>query len=285
MSLDAALRARVAELARPVAALLEVLCIAERPLTQEVASLACKLEGAAFVDACAVLRVARLCRTDGSRPTDSIGPYHDRVTEALTATLPEARQVEIHDALTAAFERTGGDARAIVRHAQAANQPERAARNALLAAEKARETMAFDRAAEFYRTAIALGQYDGQAHRELHYKLACSLASAGRGPEAAETFELLCRGADPAMRRDCQRQAAEQWLITGRIDRGLGTINLALEEIGEPRLLTPIRALSALLWRRTFLGLRGLRWDASSQGLRRHRTGHASRCSLRRLLA
>jgi len=262
MSLDGALQARMATLPSPAAALLTVLCIASRPITQEVAAFAAKLDGVAFAKATSVLRVARLARTDGSRTTDTIGPYHDRVREALIATLDEAESTSTHDALAAALERTGGDARAIVRHAIAARMPARAAAHAEIAAQKASHMMAFDQAAEFYETALALGAFSDEKRRSLSLKLASAFANAGRGPEAAETFAAASEGAEPALRRDCQRQAAEQWLITGRIDEGLNMIARALEEIGEPLLATPQRALFALLWRRLHLKMRGLRWKA-----------------------
>jgi len=270
MSLDAALQARMSALSAPAASLLTVLCIAGRPITQEVASLAARLDGTEFAKATSVLRVAHLARTDGSQTSDTIGPYHDRVREARIAALDEAERVATHDALAAALEQTGGDPRTIVRHARAAGQLARAAANAEVAASKASAMMAFDQAAEFYQTALALGSYDDATTRALRLKLAAAFADAGRGPEAAQTYAAASEGAEPAVRRDCQRQAAEQWLITGRIDEGLDMIGSALEEIGESVLSTPKRALAALLWRRLHLSVRGLGWkERAESDLRR----------------
>ncbi len=265
ISLDAALQARMASLPRPAVSLLEVLCLAGRPITQAVAALASKLEGADFAQACAVLRVAHLARTGGTRQRDSIGTFHDRVREAFVATLAESQRVATHEALTAALERTGGDARDIVRHAQAAGQPARAAANALVAAQRADDTMAFDQAAELYETALALGTHDEATTRTLRLKLATALVNSGRGPQAAQTFALVSEDAEPALRRDCQRRAAEQWLITGRIEEGLSMIDRSLTELGEPLLATPKRALAALIWRRLCLFTRGLEWQERPQ--------------------
>ncbi len=259
-SLDGALQARMAALPPQAAELLAVLCIGGQRITRDVAALAAGLDGAAFARAISVLRVARLARTDGSQSTDTLVPYHDRVSEALLSTLDGARRVAVHDCLATALEQTGGDARAIVRHAMAAGQSARAAVNALVAARKANRAMAFDQAADFYEKAIALGSHDEATTSDLRMGLATALANAGRGSQAAEMFVLACEGADPARRRECQRQAAEQWLITGRLREGLGMIGTALEEIGEPRLLAPRRAMAAVMWRRTLLNVRGLAW-------------------------
>ncbi len=265
MSLDAALQARITALPRPAVTLLEVLCLAGRPITQAVAALASKLEGADFAQACSVLRVAHLARTDGTRSTDPIGTYHDRIREAFVTTLVESRRVATHEALTAALERTGGDPRAIVRHAKAAGQPARAAANALVAAQRAEDTMAFDQAAELYETALALGTHDEPITRALRLKLAVALANAGRGPEAAQTFALVSEDAEPALRSHCQRRAAEQWLLTGRLTDGLSMIDRSLAEVDEPVWRSPARARVALLWQRLCLFLRGLRWRVRAE--------------------
>ena len=64
-------------------------------------------------------------------------------------------------------------------------------------------------------------------------------------------------GAEPAVRLDCQRQAADQWIITGHLEQGLAALRSLLAEIGEPLAATPRRALARVVWHRTRLRLRG----------------------------
>jgi len=258
MSLDAALQARMVALEPPARALLRVLCIAGRPITQEVATLAAKLDGTAFPKASSVLRVAYLARTDGTRIHDTIGPYHDRVQEVFVATLSEAERVATHDALAAALERTGGDPRAIVRHAIAAGMAARAATYAEEAAHRAKATMAFDQAAEFYETALTVGTHDRPTQLRLRLARAETLKSAGRGREAAEAFVLAAVAAEAAKAEHtlsvhCRIQAVEQWLVSGHLDEGFAASTALLAGIGEPSARSPKRALASLLWNRACL--------------------------------
>ena len=72
--------------------------------------------------------------------------------------------------------------------------------------------------------------------------------SAGRGPEAADVLMLAADDADPAVRLDCQRKAAEQWINTGHLDKGMDVLRASLAEIGEPLAASPGRALARVLW-------------------------------------
>jgi len=257
MSLDAALQARMNDLSQPARALLTVLCIAGRPITQEVAAHAASLDGAAFSKAASVLRIAHLARTDGSRMHDAIGPYHDCVREALVATLNDAERAAAHEALAAALERTDGDPRAIVRHAVAAGMPARAAARAEEAAQKASASMAFDQAAEFYETALCLAAQDAQTLLKLRLARADALKSAGRCHEAAEAFNLAAQTekVEAAVKVHCQLEAVQQWLISGHLDQGFAASSALLQAIGEPTAKTPARALSSLLWNRLRLSI------------------------------
>jgi len=257
LSLDGALQARMADLPPTATALLTVLCVAGGPITQEVAAFAANLDGTAFAKATSVLRVAYLARTDGSRTSDSIEPYHHRVREAFVAMLDESQRSITHYDLTRALERTGGDARAIVRHAVAAGMPGRAAAHAEEAAQKAIATMAFDQAAEFYATALAVGSKEPQTQLRLLLARAEILKSAGRGREAAEGFMLAAQAeqAEHALRVQCQIQAVEQRLIAGQLDEGFAASTALLADIGEPMAKTPARALTSLMWNRLRLSM------------------------------
>src|SRR5205085_11522387 len=117
-------------------------------------------------------------------------------------------------------------------HLAAAGDSASAARHAELAADRAANLLAFERAASLYREALRLGEPTGDARRALELRLAAALADAGRGPEAADVFLRAADGADPATRLECRRQAAEQLIITGHLDAGLAALEQLLAEIG-----------------------------------------------------
>ncbi len=263
MRLEDALWGRIANLEPAPLRLLEVLAVAGTPIAQEVAAHATRQDYPVFEKAAAMLRVAFLARTSGARETDTIEPYHDRVTDAVLASTDRDRKVACHERLAIALERAGAansDPQALVRHLEGAGESARAARRAAEAGLRAADALAFDRAAAFFQTALRLGDYDATSRRDLLVRLGETIANSGRGQQAAEAFLEAAEGADPAMRLVCRRRAAEQLLISGRIEEGLRTIDGLLSDLGAPMPTSPRRALMSLLWQRAKLKMRGLRW-------------------------
>jgi len=211
----------------------------------------------------AMLRAGYLARTSGARETDTIEPYHDRVSEAVVASMDGARRVACHERLAIALERAGAansDPQALVRHLEGAGEAVRAAHRAAEAGLRAAGALAFDRAAAFFQTALRLGDYDDSSRRDLLIRLGEAIANSGRGWQAADSFLEAAEGADPATRLVCRRRAAEQLLISGRIEKGLRAIDGLLADLGAPMPKTPRRALMSLIWQRVKLKLRGMRW-------------------------
>ena len=259
-TLEEMLTRRIARLTPAARALLEVLAVFGGPLAQDVAALAAELSTAAQVKATAALRAAHLVRTDGTRRSDRVVAYHDRVREHVDAQLTAARRRLLHERLALAMERTGQatlNPHALVRHARAAGRNTLAATYALAAARRAVDALAFDQAADDFAEAIELGTHDEPTLRGLQIERATALMHAGRGPEAAATFMAAAHGAEPAVRLDCQRQAAEQWIITGHLQQGMAALRSSLDDIGEPPAGSPRRALARVLWHRARLRLRG----------------------------
>ncbi len=267
-TLDEMLTARIAELPAAAQRLLDVVSVSGVPLAQEVAAIAAEQSSAEQISATAVLRAAHLARTDGVRRSDRIVAFHDRVREHVAARLDEAKRRHLHERVALALEQSGAaehDPRELVRHARAAGRVTLAAARAQSAARQAMTALAFDQAAEFFAVAIELGSYDPETLRGLRIELATALVHAGRGPEAATQFLAAADGADPAVRLDCQRQAADQWIITGHLERGMAALRTSLADIGEPLAATPRRALARVLWNRARLRLRGIRHERRSE--------------------
>ncbi len=261
---DEMLTTRIDELPPHAQRLLEVVAVAGGPLAQEVAAIAAELSSADQIKAATILRAAHLARTDGVRRADRIVAYHDRVREHVTARLDASHRRLLHERLAVALEQAGAaehDPRALVRHARAAGRDALAAAHAQSAARHAMGALAFDQAAEFFAVAIDLGSYDRATLRGLQIELATALMHAGRGPEAATQFVAAAEGAEPAVRLDCQRQAADQWIITGHLERGMAALRTSLAGIGEPLAATPRRALARVLWNRARVRLHGIGHD------------------------
>ena len=253
---------RIAALEAAARHVLEAVVVAGVPVAQEIVMSAAAVEGAQLQRAMATLRGARLVSTSGARMSDSVEPYHDRVRQAVLAHFAPEQQRRWHGRLALALEASRrGDPELLATHWWESGDAERAVRYLVRAAEQAVGALAFDRAARLFRRAIDLSPKEEQEPlRALRAKLGDALVNAGRCAEAAEAFLAAAEGANDAMRLYFQRRAAEQNMISGHIEQGLGQLRDVLSEVGLELPGTPARAVLSLLWHRARLRLRGLRW-------------------------
>jgi hypothetical protein len=265
LHLENVLAERLGRLPEPARRLLEVLAVAGRPVTRDVAFRAAGSPATEGIRIAGLLRAEGLARTSGSRGESRIEASHDRVAEAVRAGITADEERRLHRSLAAALEAAGAAHRepdALVRHLEAAGETARAAELATRAAGLAAASAAFDNAAELYRTALRLDARSGEERRRLLLLLAEALTNAGRGAEAADLYLEAAVGADEATRIDSQRRAAEQLIVTGHVERGLAIVSEVLLEIGERLPSTPLRALLSLLWTRARLFVRGFGWKS-----------------------
>jgi eukaryotic-like serine/threonine-protein kinase len=263
LSLEEVVLARVSRLEAPARRLLEIVAVAGSPLPQRVAADAAGLEPAELARQLPMLRAGNLVRTEGARGADLVEPYHDRVRELVAGALAATEVPRCHLALADVLEASGAaerDPELLVRHLEQAGQPARAAAYAERAAARALGTLAFDRAAELYAKALALGDPSDEERRALQSRRGMALANAGRGKEAAEACLAAADGAAADARREHLRLAAEQLLICGYVEQGLAVIGDVLAEVGMRLPATPRRALASALYWRAAVRLRGLRW-------------------------
>ena len=262
-TLDDALWARVALLRPDARALLEAVCLAGAPIAIDVASAACRLDATTVGRAASSLRVAGLAREIQRGRLIALEPYHDRVREAVYGRITEAQRWDGHARLAAALESSGEprDPQLLLRHFRHAQMPDRAARYAEDAAQRSLDASAFDQAAELWRISLDLVPRNKDDRRRLLLRLGEALVNAGRGAEAADVYLEAAEGADRPTRLDCHRHASEQLLISGRIDRGLKSLDELLAEIGVTVPATPKRALFSLIRHRLQLRLRGLGFE------------------------
>jgi serine/threonine protein kinase/tetratricopeptide (TPR) repeat protein len=259
--LDEAIGARVDALEPQARALVEVLAVAGEPLTTSLAADAARLSLAEVHARLPALRAAHLVRVSDGAASDRLECYHDRVREGVTGRLDGVTLRRHHLALAAALEAAGAAAAsplALVRHLEAAGETDRAATHAEVAAGRAAESLAFDRAADLYRTALRLGRHAAEPRRRLTMALADALMNAGRLAEASKAYEEAAQGADASTRLDCRRKAAQYLLTSGDVENGLAALATVLGELGELLPASPRAALARLLWGRARLRLRGV---------------------------
>jgi tRNA A-37 threonylcarbamoyl transferase component Bud32/tetratricopeptide (TPR) repeat protein len=266
VSLDQAIWQRVQRLPEGPLGLLAVVAVAGRPLRQEEALRAADL-GADGLSALALLRANHLVRTVGPSGEEALVAYHDRVRESVTAHLdPEALR-GTHHRLALALEATGkADPELLAAHFSGAGRSAAAGLYYGLAAERAAQSLAFERAAQLYRQAIRLCPEVSRDLRSLRRHLADALANAGRGAEAAAEYQALAPGAGPDEALELRRLSAFQWLISGHIDEGLAAMRAVMSAVGLALPAPGWRSLCSLLWRRLLLRFRGLQFRQREAG-------------------
>jgi eukaryotic-like serine/threonine-protein kinase len=243
--LDEALWQRANRLEPDARRLLHVIAVAGTPLDTRIAADASELSATRSALLLAALRGGRFVKAHGA----TVEPYHDRVREAVTARIDPAAFTALSSHLAHAMLRAGIAETApeqVVRHLLAAGDRARGRELAERAAARARAGLAFDRAAEFLRIALAAGARDADHARTLHLALADALASAGRGAEAADAYLAAARDADADAWLDCRRHAADQLLASGHVDRGLAALGEVLARLGEQVAGSPDEALASL---------------------------------------
>jgi hypothetical protein len=266
--LDDALWQRVTRLEPNARKLLEVVAVAGLPIAQEVAAEAAAIDPGEIFDLAAALRVAHFAKTDGTRRSDRIEPYHDRVRESVLAHLDADARARWHARLATALERSGAgdesgggagaDLEALAIHWHGAKNDARAAEYAERAADRAAQTLAFERAARLYRFALETGRHAPDAARGIKLRLADALTNAGYVSDAAEVRLALAGEVGRDVALDLRRRAAEQLLCSGRFDEGSALLRSVLQAVGVFFPRSPIAVILSVLVVRVVLAVRGV---------------------------
>lgn len=242
-------------------AVLEVVALAGRPITQQVAWQAAAVTRRGW-RSIAALSVQRLVRTHGRRREDLIECYHDRISNIVKGTLSGTQQQDRHRALGEALEAAGGaDPEVLYRHFFEAGALDKAGQYVRRAADQAYGALAFDRAAELYQQCLQLFPETGEGHHQLKLRLAASLVNAGRCPEAARTYLDAASGQDTAEALRLKQQAANAFLESGHLGRGKDLLHEVLHAKGISVPSSPAGALAAFLLLRARLALRGFDFE------------------------
>jgi hypothetical protein len=291
LHLEDVLWRRISACSPAAAAVLELVAVAGAPIAQQLVAEASGLESSAFARAVQELRAERLVRTSGVHRSDDVEAYHDRIRETVTARVGERVRARHHE-LARTIERSRpDDLESLVTHFHGAGDPARAGEYALRAGDQARAALAFERAAAFYRSAVAWLPDEVCRRERCRVKLAQALTNAGLGAEAAAEYERAAAevaplaGASPEA-LELLRCSAESYLRSGHLERGRTGLDevLARVQVKLPR--TPGRALAELVYHRARIRLRGLDFverraeDAPAEDLLRVDTLWAASSSL-----
>jgi hypothetical protein len=213
-----------------------------------------------------VLLVGHLLRLTGFGAERRLEPYHDRIRETVIALLPARQLQDIHRRLVQSLlQLSETDPEHLTLHLEGAGQYTQAAEQAILAAQRANLALAFDRAARLYAHALELGEFDAERKRALTIKLADALASAGHSYEAASAYLESVPAADKDEAQELRRRAAEELMISGRVQHGLDVMSTMLVELGLAPVRGGVRSLLSLLLQRGLLRARGLEYRARNR--------------------
>jgi eukaryotic-like serine/threonine-protein kinase len=258
------LEIRLAGLPENAREVLDALAVAARPTDPDLAASAVGAS-AAMRSLTTALRSAQMIRSAGS--SDKIEVYHDRIRDALVHRLSVEETRRIHGNLAAAIERSDADDfEALYEHHLGAGHDEAAGAAALAAARRGFTTLAFDRAALFYRRALELPGLSEDDQAEGRRQVGSALANAGRTLEAARAFLKAADTFDATTALELRRHAAEQLLLGGHLEGGIDVMRSVLEAVGLRLPGGPRRALARLLFRRAQLRLRGLKFTERAAG-------------------
>lgn len=180
--------------------------------------------------------------------------------ETIASRLSTERRRAIHRAIVTSLERAGGGVEVLAYHLAEAGDTARAGELAETAARHALAALAFDRAAEWLRVTLELGELTHDRRRALTAERAEVLTRAGRTSEAADAFLAAAEGEPVEAARELRRRAAEQLLIGGHLARGRELAGALAAEIGLALPATTASAVARLFWYQTRLGFSRLRW-------------------------
>jgi hypothetical protein len=265
-SLESIIQVRLSGLPAEAQRLLAIVALAGVSIVQRVA-LAAAGVGERAAPSLHLLRAMKLIRTAGMRDEDTVETYHDRIRESVTRALGPEERAGHHLALGHALEAAGtAEPEELARHFLAGGRRDKAHDHALRAAERAASALAFDRAASLYQLALEVEDGGPEARRALTRKRADALVDGGRCVEAAPCYLACAEGAPPAEGLHLRRLAAEQLLVGGRIDQGIGVLRAVLADGGLAYPSTPRRAFAGMLVGFGRLAVRGTRFRERSPG-------------------
>ncbi len=268
VDLGAAVLSRLDPLTPEERRILEALAVAGGPVPEVVLGNACAISIRDLHARLSTLRADRWVRMSAADQADTLEIYHGRIANAVLERTSEPEKRAMHERLARALEAHGSDDFVqLAEHYRHAGDPRKAARYACLAAEAAAEALAFDRAAQLYRISLELHGSDERGLEHRRERLGHALANAGRGLDAGAAYLAALEGKLAAEAVDLRRRAAEQFLLSGDIERGIETFVEVLATLRVPYPRTLFGTLFAIAVFQVRLFFRNLRFTERDESM------------------
>ncbi|MCA9655372.1 MAG: AAA family ATPase, partial [Myxococcales bacterium] len=235
LTVEAVVRSRIQQLDPPARRLLEAISVAAGPIARTVARRAADI-GAEESTAMVQLRAAHLLRVKGTRGVEVIETYHDRIRDAVIEQLDTGSRRAWHLQLVEAMQAEGHlDHERIGKHLEAGGRPAQAVPHYIEAAEASSRTLAFDRAADLYRRALAIGSFPSEGEVALRNEYAEVLMRQGRFDEAAGELQRARERLGPGVdRARLYHKLGEVELGRGDVPAAAAALENALADLGQP---------------------------------------------------
>ncbi len=271
LDVPTALRSRVDRLPPAALELLQMVAVAGHPVTEAVAWDAVARRVAAPTrpppELWDPLIKEHLVRFSGPRETQLVETLHDRIREAVLASITTERARACHECLAIALEQAGGaDPEVLAHHHESSGNLDKALEFTVVAATQATNTLAFDRAVRLLERAV---NFVGQKHPqrlELLEKLGEALGNAGRCKDSAGNYLEAAEAAEREARIALRRRAADQYFFAGQIDQGRALIHDDLQAHGLPVRFGKWRTRVSLYWLGARIKATRLRFSPRDRG-------------------
>jgi tetratricopeptide (TPR) repeat protein len=256
--LDEALWNRVSQLDEHERQIVEAVTVAGIPTDLDLIASAASIPRRDLPRHMATLRGANLVRLSGTNDARRVEAYHDRVREAVAVHLDPSKGRRWHERLAQVLETyPERDVDQLAVHWEGAGDAKRAAGLFREAADRASAALAFDRAVEFYKRALALGGDDMPGRAAVERLLAEALLNAGRGGEAGRAFLALAAKESDFDAAEFQRRAGQAFLVSGHFDEGRAALERAIAVAGIRLPGGRLSLIFRLIWYRLLIRLRG----------------------------
>lgn len=265
MTLEDVLASRVAKLSERERRFLEMVAVAGRP---ERSAMLADLVGATDggLSASHTLRAARLITSHGRAEHERVECYHDRIRETVYSLLtPHARKAAHLRLARAHAAAESATADIVSEHFWAAGEWAESGTHALVAAEEAVFSLAFERALTMYDRVLdeRVVEASGWArstvndHRRARGQV---LVNAGRSHLAAREFEALAHEYSGQEALSLRRLAGQYYITSGHPQDGLALLREVMASVGMRLPRTASGTLLGLLFLRVRAAFRGLRF-------------------------
>ena len=280
LNLEQLVRSRIRHLGVAARRVLSLLSVAARPLPLGLLLQAAELQsgGRAVLHE---LQGSHLIRTRSLPHDRLVEVYHDRLREVLSAILTTAERKELDRRLFSTLLQQGStDNDWLHLLALATDDRPAALRYGLVAAERASEGLAFERAAELYERCIELSGGHAAHSGTLREKLAQAYGRAGHGVKAAAAYQLAAQHTQGSQRYQLERAAASHLLCSGRFDEGEALLRKVLTELHLDAPSSEVGLYAALAWEHARISLRGLEFTPPAHSERSDSRYKTALCGL-----